>query len=168
MPPAKDAAPSHTEIFAAGMHPPEHMPVLPAQELVLLEFDHYDVHGKQSISGQDFATSLVTAAELGMVDKLLDKVGGAHAGMRHGLPLMMPLAFDDATHRLGLHACCAGGPWPRACTIPKARYSITQHCWLDKALSDPLLLPPSTPTRRPRACRPPWPAPRWVFRTLCW
>jgi hypothetical protein len=38
-----------------------------------LEFAHYDVNGDGECSAEDFATSLVTAADVKMVDHLLDK-----------------------------------------------------------------------------------------------
>ncbi len=54
------------------------------EELVKLEFAHYDVLGRGSLSPVDFAHSLVATADLRNIDKLLDKVGGPVGGEESG------------------------------------------------------------------------------------
>ncbi len=55
------------------------------EEVVRLEFAHYDVAGRGSIPALDFARSLVATADVRHVDKLLDKVGaGARGGVGRG------------------------------------------------------------------------------------
>lgn len=53
------------------------------EEVVRLEFAHYDVAGRGSIPALDFARSLVATADVRHVDKLLDKVG---ARLKHETP----------------------------------------------------------------------------------
>ncbi len=43
-------------------------------QILKLEFAHYDIKSNGTISGKDFALSLVAAAEIGHINKLLDLV----------------------------------------------------------------------------------------------
>ena len=56
----------------------EWLPLLVVQlheDLVYLEFSHYDVHGTGKVLGLDLARSLVVSCGLHHIDALLDKVG---------------------------------------------------------------------------------------------
>ncbi|KAK3221880.1 hypothetical protein Dsin_008905 [Dipteronia sinensis] len=43
-------------------------------EILQLEFSHYDIKSRGTISAKDFALSLVAAADIGLTNKLLDRV----------------------------------------------------------------------------------------------
>lgn len=60
------------------------------EELVKLEFAHYDVLGRGSLSPVDFAHSLVATADLRSIDKLLDKVDSMDGEL-----LKKRVSYDD-------------------------------------------------------------------------
>lgn len=62
---------SHIVLLWSGLH----------EALLRLEFDHYRVDGRDTITGLDFARSIISSVDLATVDSYLDRAASLPANL---------------------------------------------------------------------------------------
>lgn len=98
------------------------------ENLVQLEFAHYDVHNKGWVPGTDFAHSLLASSDVRTADMLLDRVGAPReAGAGRGAA--MPCAYAHVRLHTVSHLC----PPPLSAPVSVRAQAATMPAHLQKA-----------------------------------
>ena len=88
------------------------------EELLRLEFEHYDINGDEAISGLDFARSILSSVDLSTIDSYLDRAASLP-------PQLATMTAGCSRSGILLHGACRISARPLA--LPQVTYEQFRH-----------------------------------------